>query len=311
MPPVLDRLPSGARVAIVRLRSLGDCVLTTPAIHLLKRHRPDLRVSVVVEPRFAALYEGNPDVDDIIMPEIGLLRSWRPQLTLNLHGGTRSMWMTLGSLARWRAGFGHYRYSFAYNVKIPRAQEILGVDRVVHTAEHAASAVFHLGVPQSEISRARLFADKRWKQQNFAVIHPFASAADKAWPAARFLEAAEFIQRALHLTPIFIGGPGDDPAPFQPWHVEISSDLNLSKSLLAPAKLFLGNDSGPAHMAAAFGVPSVVLFGPSDSVVWAPWRTENVILDGKGDMSRITTTQVVEALGRLRVPEAGTTGGNA
>lgn len=305
MPPVLDRLPSGARVAIVRLRSLGDCVLTTPAIYLLKKHRPDLRVAVVVEPRFVALFEGNPDVDDIIMPEIGLLRNWSPKLTLNLHGGTRSLWMTLGSLARWRAGFGHYRYSLGYNIRIPRAQEILGVDRVVHTAEHAASAMFHLGVPPSEVPRARLFADKRWKQENFAVIHPYASAADKAWPAARFLEAAEFIQRVLHLTPIFIGGPGDDPAPFQPWHVEISSDLNRSKSLLAPAQLFLGNDSGPAHMSAAFGVPSVVLFGPSDSVVWAPWRTQNVILDGQGDMGRISTTQVVEALGRLRVPGAG------
>lgn len=305
MPLVLDRLPSGARVAMVRLRSLGDCVLTTPAIHLLKRQRPDLRVAVVVEPRFVALFDGNPDVDDIIMPEIGLLRSWAPQLTLNLHGGTRSLWLTLGSLARWRAGFGHYRHSWAYNVKIPRAQEILGVERVVHTAEHAASAMFYLGVERSEVPRARLFAEKRWRQENFAVIHPYASAPEKAWPAARFLEAAEFIQRVLHLTPIFIGGPGDDPGLFHPWHVEVSNDLNRSKSLLAPAQLFLGNDSGPAHMAAAFGVPSVVLFGPSDSVVWAPWRTENVILDGQGDMSRITTTQVVEALGRLRMPGAG------
>jgi ADP-heptose:LPS heptosyltransferase len=304
MPPVLDRLPSGARVAVVRLRSLGDCVLTTPALYLLKQYRPDLRVSVVAEGRFAALFEENPDVDDIIMPEIPLLRRWRPQLTLNLHGGTRSLWLTAASLARWRAGFAHYRYGLAYNIRIPRAQEILGEERVVHTAEHAASAVFHLGVPRAEVPRARLFATKRWKQDAFAVIHPYASAANKSWPAARFLEAAEFIQRALHLTPIFIGGPGDDPTPFRPWHVEISTDLAKTKSLLAPASLFLGNDSGPAHMAAAFGVPSAVLFGPSDARVWAPWRTPSEILTGGGEMHRITTAQVVEALGRLKAPEA-------
>ncbi len=305
MPAVLERLPEGARVAIVRLRSLGDCVLCTPAIHLLKSHRPDLRVGVTVEGRFVPLFEENPDVADIIMPEVGLLRRWRPELTLNLHGGTRSLWLTTGSLARWRAGFAHFRYSLAYNVRIPRAQEILGEDRTVHTAEHAASAMFHLGVPHTQIPRARLFASKRWKQDSYAVLHPYASAPDKSWPAARFLEVAEFIHRVLHLTPIFVGGPGDDPAPFKPWHVEISTDLGKSKGLLAPAELFVGNDSGPAHMAAAFGVPSVVLFGPSEPAVWAPWRTAGEVVraaDQSGSMASIPTAQVVEAIARVKVP---------
>ena len=60
---------------MIRLRSLGDCVLTTPALALLKKHRPDLKITVVVEPRFAALFEGNPDVDEI---RSGMLR-WRPR----------------------------------------------------------------------------------------------------------------------------------------------------------------------------------------------------------------------------------------
>ncbi|GAB4411079.1 MAG: putative lipopolysaccharide heptosyltransferase III [Bryobacter sp.] len=305
MRPVLDRLPPGARVAIIRLRSLGDCVLTTPALHLLKSHRPDLHLGVVVEPRFVPLFTGNPDVTDIIMPEVTLLRQWRPSLSLNLHGGTRSLFLTTASLARWRAGFAHYRYSLAYNVRIPRAQEILGEERVVHTAEHIASAMFHLGVPRGPVPRARLFPNKTWKKHGpYAVIHPYASAADKAWPAPRFRDAAEFLQRALNLTPIFLGGPEDDPAPFQPWHVEISRDLEQTKSLLAEAQIFLGNDSGPAHMAAAFGVPSVVLFGPSDRHVWAPWQTPHRLLDGGGEMAAITATQVVEALADLQAGRA-------
>ena len=47
---VLDRLPDGARVAVIRLRSLGDSVLTTPALALLKQFRPDLKLSVVCDP---------------------------------------------------------------------------------------------------------------------------------------------------------------------------------------------------------------------------------------------------------------------
>jgi heptosyltransferase III len=301
MAQLLERLAAGTRVAVVRLRSLGDCVLSTPALHLLKSHRPDLRVGVVVEKPFVPLFEENPDVDDIILPSSALLREWAPKLTINLHGGTRSLLLTLASLSRYRAGFGHYRYPLAYNIRIPRAQEILGEERVVHTAEHAASAMFHLGVPRAEVPRARLFTSKKWKSGRYAVIHPFASAANKAWPVDRFLAAAEYLRRALQLEPVFIGGPNDNGSPFKPWQVEISADLRRTKCLLASATLFFGNDSGPAHMAAAFGVPAVVLYGPSDPVIWAPWRTESRVLHSPGDLAGIATSQAVHALASLEV----------
>jgi len=70
---VLDRLPSGARVAIIRLRSLGDCVLTTPALSLLKQARPDLKIAVVVEDPFVPVFAGNPDVDQILAPNASSL----------------------------------------------------------------------------------------------------------------------------------------------------------------------------------------------------------------------------------------------
>ncbi len=77
-------------MAVIRLRSLGDCVLTTPAIELLKGWRPDLKIGVVVEERFAAVFEGNPSVSTILSPKYGEMLAWRPTLSLNLHGGTRS-----------------------------------------------------------------------------------------------------------------------------------------------------------------------------------------------------------------------------
>ena len=49
---------------------LGDCVLTTPALDILKRFRPDLRLAVVVENRFRDIFEGNPDLDEILAPEL-------------------------------------------------------------------------------------------------------------------------------------------------------------------------------------------------------------------------------------------------
>src|ERR1700675_2804589 len=108
MESLLARLPSRARIAVIRLRSLGDCVLTTPALALLKAHRPDVRIGVVVEDRFAAVFEHNPDVDEILAPRASELFPFRPRLAINFHGGTRSMGLMLASAAPLRAGFGHH-----------------------------------------------------------------------------------------------------------------------------------------------------------------------------------------------------------
>src|SRR5580692_4231370 len=62
---LIARLPARSRIAVIRLRSMGDCVLTTPALALLKAHRPDLQIHVVVEPRFAGVFEDNPDISAV------------------------------------------------------------------------------------------------------------------------------------------------------------------------------------------------------------------------------------------------------
>ncbi|HLY16637.1 MAG TPA: glycosyltransferase family 9 protein [Bryobacteraceae bacterium] len=291
----MTELDHGCRVAVIRLRSLGDCVLTTPALDILKRARPDVRIAVVVEDRFRAVFEGNPDIDRLLAPGVRELRAWRPGLCLNLHGGSASARMTAFSGAAWRAGFAHYRWQALYNVRIPRAQEILDEERIVHTAEHLASAMFYLGVPRGEIPRAKLFATGAAIQpaRPYAVIHPIASAPDKTWHAAGFLEAARFLKESLE--PVFIAGPGEDLSAFSEYRTVIGAPLSEIKSLLRGAALFLGNDSGPAHMAAAFGLPVVVLFSASDPAIWGPWRTPSAIIRNASER------QVREALERIRV----------
>jgi len=298
---VLECLPRGSRVAILRFRSLGDCVLTTPALGILKRYRPDLRVAVVVEDRFRAIFEENPGVDDILRPELAPLRRWKPVLCLNLHGGSRSAWMTAASGARYRAGFGHYRYPLVYNVRIPRAQEILGVDRTVHTAEHLASAMFYLGAPVGEIPRAKLGPSNPARNGcGTAIIHPVAATPEKTWHAQGFLTVAEHL-KASGLEPIFIGASSDDLSPFRAYRTLSGAPLPEIKQLLSTASLFVGNDSGPAHMAAAFGLPVVVIFGASNPAIWGPWRTASEVVTAPGGIARVSTGQVLDALERLRV----------
>lgn len=296
---ILEQLPEGSRVAVIRLRSLGDCVLTTPALSLLNKTRPDLQINVAVEKRFASVFEGNPTVAHIAGPRWQEMRNYKPHLCLNLHGGTRSQWITALSGAKWRAGFAHHSVTFAYNLKIPRAQKILGVNRTVHTAEHLASAVFALGVPMQPIPRASLFSAASPLRGRYAVLHPFASAADKTWPADRFCEVARYL-KLWNINPVFLAGPGDELAPFSP-HEVVQGSLADAKAAIAKAAVFIGNDSGPAHMAAAFGIPSVVLFGNSNPAIWGPWETESQVVIAPDGIGKVSVSRVIAALERLRM----------
>jgi heptosyltransferase-3 len=141
---ILDQIPRGGRVLVIRLRSLGDCVLTTPAIQFSWRGGPRDRGDG--GRGFAEIFSGNPDLAGVLPPSPVTAAGFRPELALNLHGGPRSAWLTAASLSRRRAAFAHYRSApWSYNIRIPAAQEVLGEDRPVHTAEHLAAAMFYLG----------------------------------------------------------------------------------------------------------------------------------------------------------------------
>ncbi len=305
---ILKHLEPGSRVGIIRLRSLGDCILSTPAISLLKAARPDLEIGVAVEDRFAGVFQNHPAVSKVIAPRSRAFRAFSPDLCINFHGGTRSARLTALSGASHRAGFDIFKPSWVYNVRIPTAQEILGITRRVHTAEHMAAAMFHLGVPITEIPRASLPVSTSTSANvpsvPYAVIHPFAATPEKTWPAANFLELARYIRRSLGLEPVFIGAGGEDVSRFQRFQTVAGAPLAEVIRLVSEAALFIGNDSGPAHMAASFGVPELIFFGPSDHEIWSPWRTEAEVL--KSDpITDIDVNQAILALQRLNVAHDG------
>ena len=173
------------------------------------------------------------------------------------------------------------------------------MERTVHTAEHLASAMFYLGAPVGEIPRAKLAAGtSRSVGGPVAVIHAVATP-EKVWRADGFLAVAERLKQS-GLEPIFIGGAADDLSPFRAYRVMAGAPLEEIKTLLAGAALFVGNDSGPAHIAAAFGVPSVVVFGPSDPAIWGPWRTVSKIIQSPEGMGRVKVADVLDAVAGLK-----------
>jgi heptosyltransferase-3 len=295
-------LTGASRILIVRLRSLGDCVLSTPAIRLLKRDRPDKAIGVVVEPAWRAVFEGNPDISRIVPPTHGGVWDFNPDVCIDFHGGNTAARLTFFSGARYRAGFGHFKRRAAYNILIPKAQEIMGYGRTIHTAEHLASAMFHLGVKQRAVPRARLFAAAPGLQRApYAVIHPVAATQEKTWPAAGFLRVAEHLRSQHQLQPVFVAAKDQDLSAFAGYETVSGAPLGDLKTLISAASLFVGNDSGPAHIAAAFGVPPVVIFGPSDPAIWGPWDTRGEVVKASGPIGSVEVVQVIAAVDRMRV----------
>jgi ADP-heptose:LPS heptosyltransferase len=98
---------------------------------------------------------------------------------------------------------------------------------------------------------------------NFAVIHPFAASPRKRWPLECFRELAHRLAPDMPVE--WCAGP-DDELP----GARRFKDLYDLACWLATARIYIGNDSGPTHLAAAVGTPVVALFGPSDPAVWAP-----------------------------------------
>ena len=302
---LLPDLPAGARILILRLRSIGDIILLTPTLRLLKDWRPDLRISVMVEARFRDLLEGNPAVEEILTPGEGsavrkllrrmaLVRDLRRRgfsLCVNLHGGPTSRLFLRWRAAPLRVGFAHFRGANLYNVLIPDARTVLNQPSL-HTAEHQAAAFFYLGLPRKEIPRAQIFSgagQAAWWDakraslgiaagKSYAIIHPTALYKTKEWAPEGFARIGEYLERKSGVTPIYSCGPGEAPvldavekASGAPLRRLEGVSLAQFAAALVGARLFVGNDSGPAHMAAALARPEVVIFGSSSSPIWGPW----------------------------------------
>jgi heptosyltransferase III len=127
------------------------------------------------------------------------------------------------------------------------------------------------------------------QRADFAVIHPFSGSPAKNWPLPRFRELAGRLPRVL-----WCAGPEED----LPGAVRFDDLYELAR-WLASAHVYIGNDSGISHLAAAVGAPTVALFGPSNPAIWAP-RGERVSViqatSGEAAFEGIALQRVLDAI---------------
>ncbi|MDX6613510.1 MAG: heptosyltransferase [Blastocatellia bacterium] len=290
------------RVLIVRLRSIGDTVLTTPSLFAARRFLPQAQIDILLEDWVAPVLKGCADVDNIITFQRGskkerfraarAIRKTGYDVVFNLHGGTTATLLTRASGAKHRVGFGHYQYKNLHNHLAPPSPELWGRAKL-HSVEQQLALLGWTGIPVSDLPMSRLTVTPEAakivgqklreveldENRPFAVIHPAAAFATKQWAADRFARVAEELA-GRGIASVAISAPNEAAIVAglkQEARVPVAglTDLSLPEvtALAAKARLFVGNDSGIAHMAAAAGAPSVVIFGSSNVTHWRPWTT--------------------------------------
>lgn len=289
------------RVLVVRLRSIGDTVLTTPSLFALKRYLPHAQIDILLEDWVAPVLAGS----DLIARVITIardsksarariaqeLRASRYDVVYNLHGGTTATFLTRATGAKHRIGFANYQYARLHNHVAPSPLQIWGRP-TLHSVEQQLALIGWTGVPVTDRPPTRLEVTESAANSvieklgangftgagPFVMIHPAAAFDTKTWAGEKFARvAANLFNRGLRPVVVVSANEeiSDSVKQFTSAPAIVLDDLSLPEvtALAARATLFVGNDSGIAHIAAAAGASCVVVFGSSNRNHWRPWTT--------------------------------------
>jgi ADP-heptose:LPS heptosyltransferase len=313
--PDLDAI---RRVLLIRLRSIGDTVLMTPCITALKTWREEIEVDVLLEPFCTPLLEAHPGVSRIVEADrstrarahaAAALRRRGYDLAVNLNGGTTAAALAVASGARVRVGFAGYRQPWLANCRVTSSHHVWGRTDV-HTVEHQLALVAGAGIPVAAAGPTSLRTTEAAREAavhrleraglapgRYAVLHPEASLETKRWPAERFARLAETLARDRGLRAVVVGTDAGLVACAAGATGVAMSGLSLAETMaiVERSALFVGNDSGPAHVAAAFARPLVVVFGASNAELWRPWSSAPWRVVKGETAAEVSFERVVEA----------------
>ncbi|MBX7066781.1 MAG: putative lipopolysaccharide heptosyltransferase III [Parachlamydiales bacterium] len=289
------------KILVIKLRQLGDVLLTGPVFKALKRRFPNAEVHAYVYSEAFPMLQGHPGVDRLIGYDRGwkklgvwgrLMKEWAVwrgirrggyDLVINLTEGDRGALAAKISKARVRVGFepkGKWQKDLYTHV-------VKHCPGLRHTVERNLDALRRIGIfpPLEERElflevkeEARIKA-REWVEGSFVLIHPTSRWRFKCWPVDKMSKLTEeLIRRGKRV--VFTSGPDRVE---QEMVAEITNGLdvvNLSgkitlqelSALIDQSELLVCVDSVPFHMANALKKRVVALFGPTSDVTWGPWR---------------------------------------
>jgi ADP-heptose:LPS heptosyltransferase len=231
------------RRLIIRPGAIGDTILSFPAMEHLQ---PD---EVWVRSELAPLVRFTPQVRSIASTGLNLLGvadvEPPPELIRRLRAFDDIVSWYGTNRSEFRDAVARFGLPFRFLPALP-------ADETIYAADFFARQV---GAPYPAVPRIDF---KQVQPHRAAVLHPFSGSIRKNWPLERFEQLAHRLSCDMPVE--WAAGP--DWVRFE--------NLHELGAWLAGARVYVGNDSGVTHLAAAAGVPTVALFGPTDSRVWAP-----------------------------------------
>jgi heptosyltransferase-1 len=332
-------------ILITKPSSLGDIVLALPALRALRLSFPEAKINWLIRPEFAGLLENHPHLDEIITFDRKLLgRAWfhpgafsalmslirklrrsRFDVIFDFQGLFRTACLAWLSGCKLRFGMANARElaTIFYTHKIPQGIESIHmVDYYLKIIQAAGASDFGVEFvfpqnPKAEESVSRLL-ESHGIQNNYAVLISGSAHRDKCWPTERFARLAEKISSQYSLSIVATGSASESgiverlqetaDAPI----VSLAGQTSLIElvALLKRARLVVSNDTGPGHIAAALGVPLVLIFGRTNPIRLEPYRRKHCVMaiepDGRGvtisnsdpkyDIKNITVEQVYQKI---------------
>lgn len=288
---------------------IGDAVLSTGVLSELVRRHPGAAITVVCGPLAASIFANVPGLRRVVsLPKRSFNRHWL------------DLWRQVSG-ERWDLVVDLRRSLMSYVLRAHERRILGPTDDSRHRVAWLPTIVDHEGPlnPHLWISDAQHNAANAILpgEQPILAIAPIAARPEKTWPAERF---AALVQRLLapH-APCFgwrvliVAGPGEEQQ-FQPLISAVPQgrltlmtqqpDLLVVAAALSRVSLFIGNDSGMMHLAAAAGTPTMALFGPTNPTTFGPWSDKACVVEapaisGHRTMTDLTVEAVAQAAGRM------------
>jgi heptosyltransferase I len=335
MPTVSTATPN--RILLVRLSAIGDVIHTLPLACALGERFPQAHLTWVVEEPAAALLRGHAAIDELITLPRGWLKSPRMvrqlrrrlrsapfDVAIDAQGLSKSAIVAWLSGTRRRIGFGDpwgREFSRWFNTERVDTQRPHVIDRNLELLHPLGiqSPPVRFDIPEHAADRAaaeeiiRLCGVPR----RFAMMGPGAGWPSKLWPPARYAAVAQHVGRTWQLPTLVIWGNAMERA----WaaqiatgsggHAQVARAMTLTElaALMRRARLFVGSDSGPLHLAAAVGTPCVGLYGPWPAEKHGPYGPQHVVVqkmlfEGSTRQRRHAPAKYMEAIDVDSVCEA-------
>ncbi|MFC1890388.1 lipopolysaccharide heptosyltransferase II, partial [Thermodesulfobacteriota bacterium] len=293
-----------SRVLIRVNNWIGDVVMSLPAFSVIRRTLPEASLIVLAKPSVAPLFEGNPDIDDVLVYDSGgrhaglmgmgrlirELRGRRFDLSILFQRAFEAAFLARASSIPIRAGYGTDGRRFLLTHPVPRPK----TGPVLHRVEDDLRLLANLGfsmegagrptlsttAEEDEEALRRLTSLGAARKEPLVGFHPGAAyGAAKMWPAGRYASLARMLAERCGARVLLFGSAGEsritstitDAAGAAVIDLVGRTSLREALALIRRCSLFVSNDSGLMHAAAALGIPVVAVFGPTNPSSTAPF----------------------------------------